>query len=122
MKFLRTLTPEWDNIIVITEETKYISILQFHGLIGSLISHEERLRKPQVGGRGQYSPRGRGIGGRRGSFGRGRVREKSNNNEYYSAPRGGGYGRGRGINYFEDRRSMQWFIVTNLIILQEIVD
>jgi len=44
-KVLRTLTPKWDNIIVIIEEIKDLSTLQFDGFIGSLVSHEKRLIK-----------------------------------------------------------------------------
>jgi hypothetical protein len=97
-KVFRSLTPRWNHVAIIIEERKDLSTLQFDHLVGSLMSHEERLidsfgesgekafssklqitknedtntrsKRNQSEGRGQNPnyPRGRG-----GSRGRGRA-------------------------------------------------
>jgi hypothetical protein len=42
-KVLRSLTPRWNHIAIIIEESKDLSTLQFDLLVGSPMSHEERL-------------------------------------------------------------------------------
>jgi hypothetical protein len=42
-KVLRSLKPRWNHVSIISEEIKDLSTLQFDHLIGSIISHEERL-------------------------------------------------------------------------------
>jgi len=42
-KVLRTLLPKWNQTTIIFEETKDITTLTLDQLIGSLMSHEERL-------------------------------------------------------------------------------
>ena len=42
-KVLRSLTPRWNHVSIIIKESKDLSTLQFDHLVGSLMSHEERL-------------------------------------------------------------------------------
>jgi hypothetical protein len=42
-KVLRSITPRWNHVAIIIEESKDLSTLQFDHLVGSLMSHEERL-------------------------------------------------------------------------------
>lgn len=37
----RTLTPKWNHVIIIIEENKYLSILEFDQLTGFHMSHKE---------------------------------------------------------------------------------
>ena len=107
-KVLRSLTPRWNHVAIIIRERKDFSTLQFDHLVGSLMSHEERLidsfgesgekafssklqitknedantsnKRNQSQGRGQNQnyPRGRG-----GSRGRGRGRFDKRNIQCY---------------------------------------
>ena len=43
-KVLRTLLPRWNHVAIIIEESKDLSTLTYDQLIGSLMSHEERLQ------------------------------------------------------------------------------
>lgn len=42
-KIMRSLTNKWNHIIVIFEDTKDLSQFEIESIIGSLMSHEERL-------------------------------------------------------------------------------
>ena len=42
-KALRYLTHRWNHVAIIMEESKDLTKLQFDQLVGSLMSHEERL-------------------------------------------------------------------------------
>lgn len=44
-KVLRTLTPKWNHVAIIIEESKDLTALEFDHPIGSLMYHEERLRE-----------------------------------------------------------------------------
>ena len=44
-KVLRSLTPRWNNVAIILEESKDLTQLKFDQLVGSLMSHEERLKE-----------------------------------------------------------------------------
>jgi len=44
-KVLRYLTPRWNNVAIILEESKDFTQLMFYQLVGSLMSHEERLKE-----------------------------------------------------------------------------
>ena len=44
-KVLRYLTHRWNHVAIIMEESKDLTKLQFDELIGSLMSHEERLKE-----------------------------------------------------------------------------
>ena len=117
-KALRSLTPRWNHVSIIIEERKDLSTLQFDHLVGSLMSHEERLidsfgesgekafssklqitknedantssKRNQSQGRGQNQnyPRGRG-----GSRGRGRGRFDKRNIQCYYCKRYGHFER-----------------------------
>ena len=43
-KVLRSLTHRWNHVAIIMEESKDLTKLQFDELVGSLMSHEERLK------------------------------------------------------------------------------
>lgn len=52
-KVFRSLLPKQNHVAIIIEESEDLLILDFDQLIGSLISHEERLQDPtssNVGG------------------------------------------------------------------------
>jgi hypothetical protein len=117
-KVLRSLTPRWNHVAIIIEESKDLSTLQFDHLVGSLMSHEERLigsfgesgkkvfssklqitknedantrsKRNQSQGRGQNQnyPRGRGA-----SRGRGRGRFDKRNIQCYYCKRYGHFER-----------------------------
>ena len=108
---LRYLTHRWNHVVIIIEESKDLTKLQFDQLVGSLISEEERLKdnfegvekyfssklqitknedassssakinRGQGKGKSQNSSRGRGRGGSIGT-GRGRF-DKGNVQCYY---------------------------------------
>ena len=40
-KVLRSLTPRWDHIAIVIEESKDLTNLHFDNLVGSIISHED---------------------------------------------------------------------------------
>ena len=44
-KVLRSLTHRWNHVAIIMEESKDLTKLQFDELVGSLMSHEERLKE-----------------------------------------------------------------------------
>ena len=44
-KVLRSLTQRWNHVAIIMEESKDLTKLQFDELVGSLMSHEERLKE-----------------------------------------------------------------------------
>ena len=43
-KVLRSLTHRWNHVAIIMEESEDLTKLQFDQLVGSLMSHEERLK------------------------------------------------------------------------------
>ncbi|XP_020678606.2 uncharacterized protein LOC110096826 [Dendrobium catenatum] len=83
-KILRSLTRKFEATVVAIEEAKNIEQMSIEGLLGSLQSHELRMKQydstpleeafqTQVALRGNFKGgRGRGFGRGRGSFGRGR--------------------------------------------------
>lgn len=95
-KVLRTLPPKWNHVAIIIEESKDLSTLSYDTLIGSLMSHEDRLKEPTPSSdygeekafaskEGESSAQGRGSNSSRGRRQRGRAR------------RGRFQGRGEGI-------------------------
>ncbi|KAL4021013.1 hypothetical protein IC575_019802 [Cucumis melo] len=108
-KILRSMPRKFEHIVVAIEESKDLSTLSINSLIGSLQSHELRLKQfddnPEEAFQMQTSFRG-GSRGRRGGHGRrggGRNYDNrsgansENSQESSSLSRGRGSGRGRGF-------------------------
>ncbi|XP_019447323.1 PREDICTED: uncharacterized protein LOC109350551 [Lupinus angustifolius] len=81
-KILRTLTPNFDHIVVAIEESKNLEILKIEDLQGSLEAHEQRIlersneRSVNQALQAQVTGR-RGFGSRNGYRGRGRGNSRS---------------------------------------------
>ena len=43
-KVLRSLTPRWNIVVIAIEESKNLATTMYDELVGSLISHEDRIR------------------------------------------------------------------------------
>ena len=43
-KVLRSLTPRWNIVVIVIEESKNLATMEYDELVGSLISHEDRIR------------------------------------------------------------------------------
>ncbi|KAL4012936.1 hypothetical protein IC575_025083 [Cucumis melo] len=108
-KILRSMPRKFEHIVVAIEESKDLSTLSINSLMGSLQSHELRLKQfddnPEEAFQMQTSFRG-GSRGRRGGHGRrggGRNYDNrsgansENSQESSSLSRGRGSGRGRGF-------------------------
>ncbi|TYK00496.1 TMV resistance protein N-like [Cucumis melo var. makuwa] len=109
-KILRSMPRKFEHIVVAIEESKDLSTLSINSLMGSLQSHELRLKQfdvnPEEAFQMQTSFRG-GSRGRRGGHGRrggGRNYDNrsgansENSQESSSLSRGRGSGRGRGFS------------------------
>ncbi|XP_014515482.1 uncharacterized protein LOC106773291 [Vigna radiata var. radiata] len=132
-KILRTLTPQYDHIVVAIVESRDLEKMKVEELQNSLEAHEQRLLERKTAekdasqnmnqalqakiqkGRGFGRGRGRTRGGRGGRNG-GRfsnnseqIKEESNNDQREGSYGGRGKPRGRGGRKSVDKRNVQCF-------------
>ncbi|XP_004491926.1 uncharacterized protein [Cicer arietinum] len=125
-KSLRSLTPKFDYVVCVIEESKDLDSTSIYKLEGSLQVQEERMKKRREEsleqvlkikaslkddrgfnsqnrhGREQRRGQGRGRGRGQGGRGRGFSRESNYEERSHSSPRISG--RGRGYGYYQSER------------------
>ncbi|WVZ09091.1 hypothetical protein V8G54_022437 [Vigna mungo] len=129
-KILRTLTPQYDHIVVAIVESRDLKKMKVEELQNSLEAHEQRLLERKAAeqdaiqisqalqakmqkGRGFGRGRGRTRGGRGGRNGRRSANNTKQNKDLqsnkYGSCRGKGKSRGRGGKRNTDKRGIQCF-------------
>jgi len=126
-KILRTLTPNFDHIVVAIEESKKIEDLKVEDLQGSLEAHEQRLmerstekpvdqalvaqtsKKGGYNGRGGYKGRGKGKDYRGGNPKNIQYQEREKIDHAESSSRKGGNNHWRGGKKKVDRKRIKCF-------------